>query len=39
MKKKKEKKKYLTPIGYMLKVIKEENPQEYDELIKLLKQK
>jgi hypothetical protein len=37
MKKKKEKKEYLTPIGYMLKVIKEENPQEYDELIKLLK--
>jgi hypothetical protein len=39
MKKKKEKKEYLTPMGYMLKVIKEENPQEYDELIKLLKQK
>jgi hypothetical protein len=39
MKKKKEKKEYPTPMGYMLKVIKEENPQEYDELIKLLKQK
>ena len=39
MKKKKEKKEYLTPMGHMLKVIKEENPQEYDELIKLLKQK
>lgn len=33
------KKEYLTPMGYMLKVIKEENPQEYNELIKLLKQK
>ena len=39
MKKKKEKKEYLTPMGYMLKVIKEENPQENDELIKLLEQK
>jgi len=38
MKKNKEKKEYLTPMSYMLKVIKEENPQEYDELIKLLKQ-
>ena len=32
------KKEYLTPMGYILKKIKEENPQEYDELIKLLKQ-
>ena len=39
MKKKKEKKEYLTPMGYMLKVIKEENQQENDELIKLLEQK
>jgi hypothetical protein len=37
MKRNKEKKEYLTPIGYMLKMIKEENPQEYDKLIKLLK--
>lgn len=33
----KKKKEYLTSIGYMLKVIKEENLQEYEKLIKLLK--
>lgn len=34
----KKKKEHLTPMGYILKKIKEEKPQEYDELIKLLKQ-
>ena len=35
----KKKKEHLTPMGYILNKIKEENPQEYEELIKLLKQK
>lgn len=35
----KKNKEHLTPMGYILKKIKEENPQEYEELIKLLKQK
>ena len=33
----KKKKKYLTPLGYQLEVIKKESPDEYKELMELLK--
>ena len=33
----KKKKKYLTPLGYQLEVIKKESPDEYEKLMELLK--
>ena len=33
----KKKKKYSTPLGYQLEVIKKESPDEYKELMELLK--